>query len=265
MPLPRRRLDGCACATPLAHFYLYSSQAAARELHPFTTITHLATMNTVTPLSQDEFDIQFLFRRQGPTALLNLQAQPNLEEKSGKVAAVIAFMAHLIDRTPPRDWTERLASIAVHADDYEREVFDRRHFELAPMSPGSRRQQFVHTSKDIYIPLRLEGPYFTPSCPNFYQTVVCLVSGTGIAGALAIAGAFQELERQFAERDEALAVNAVSDDSFSAEYLGGSQGRRSDTIVRATKNRVWKRCVIWWSVKDEEYIELPALKGMLSL
>lgn len=35
--------------------------------------------------------------------------------------------------------------------------------------------------KDKPISLRLEGLYFTPADPSRYQTVVCLVAGTGIS------------------------------------------------------------------------------------
>jgi hypothetical protein len=44
----------------------------------------------------------------------------------------------------------------------------------------------VVASKPMSISLRLEDPYFTPTDPARYQTVVCLVAATDISGALAI-------------------------------------------------------------------------------
>ena len=46
-PLPRTRLEGCACSSPVARFYIYHN-SAARELTPFTTKTHLALQDAVT-------------------------------------------------------------------------------------------------------------------------------------------------------------------------------------------------------------------------
>ena len=81
----------------------------------------------------------------------------------------------------------------------------------------------------IDIALRLEGPYFSPADPSRYDTVVCLVAGTGVSGALAIAAA------------------------FNAAAVGDSEAREPPT-------RKWRRCIIMWSVKEPDDIKLPFIE-----
>jgi hypothetical protein len=64
-PLPRCRLDRCACISLRAQFYIHDSASSVRELHPFTIITHLASQNTSPDPSEDDIHIQFLFRKRG--------------------------------------------------------------------------------------------------------------------------------------------------------------------------------------------------------
>lgn len=71
--------------------------------------------------------------------------------------------------------------------------------------------------------LRLEGPYFSPADPSRYDVVVCLVAGTGVSGALAIAAAFTE--------------------------------SRGKTVAKMS--RVWQKCVVIWSLKATEDVDLP--------
>ncbi len=93
------------------------------------------------------------------------------------------------------------------------------------------------------ISVRLEGPYFTPADPARYNTVICLVAGTGISGAIAIAGAFAKIIRDKAECCDT--------------------GGKTCTLYDPS-TVVWKRCVIVWSVREEDYVELPLLQRILT-
>lgn len=90
----------------------------------------------------------------------------------------------------------------------------------------------------IDVTLRLEGPYFSPADPSRYDTVVCLVAGTGISGAIAIAAAFNY---------------AATNTSTAITSLG-------DTATANAPTRKWSRCVIIWSVKESDDIELPFIE-----
>ncbi len=229
MPLPRRRLDGCSCSSPLAHFYIHHSDSSIRELHPFTTITHLASQNTITDSSHDDIDIQFLFRKQVVAAPTVAQ-----EAKRGFAPAMFGMVRRLRRRRPQSQWTNKLASIAVENGS-------------APYAKG------------IPVSLRLEGPYFTPADPARYRTVVCLVAGTGVSGALAIAGMFKELERK--------AASVIINDRNLGKHPHG-EGKVDDLVDREISQvqpplhrRVWTRCIVLWSVREDCFITLPDLKS----
>ena len=85
--------------------------------------------------------------------------------------------------------------------------------------------------KGTEVSLRLEGPYFCAAEPSRYEIVVCLVAGTGISGAIAIGASFNESMRTRQEDAEVL----------------------SDT---------WRKCVIIWSVKEKDDIDLSFLHPM---
>ena len=91
-------------------------------------------------------------------------------------------------------------------------------------------------NRGVGVALRLEGPYFSPADTSRYDTVVCLVAGTGISGAIAIAAAFN-----------ASAQNAKE---------CGEMGDKGHMASR------WRRCVIVWSVKETDDIELPFIQPM---
>ncbi|KAL8792200.1 MAG: hypothetical protein Q9195_005222 [Heterodermia aff. obscurata] len=196
LPLPRRRLDGCACYSPLAHFHIHHTTSSIREIHPFTTITHLATQKLSTPSSTSEkpltsssnetISIQFLFRKSDPTTPPKTPPS-NHQNPSSK------------------QWTNKLASL----------VEDAQLLESGTMRPPTA----ITTS------LRLEGPYFTPADPATYSTVICLVAGTGISGAIAIAAA------------------------YSAQFTSPSP----PSLAKPK----WKKCLIIWSVREADYVELP--------
>lgn len=101
------------------------------------------------------------------------------------------------------------------------------------------------------IGVRAEGPYFTPADPARYHTVVCIVAGTGISGALAIIAAF--------------AAQMIRDAENAADMdicLPGTCSAVQDPApVPVSGRRMWERCVVVWSVREGDYIALPALMG----
>lgn len=221
VPLPRQRLSGCSCRSPLAHFYIHHAGSSLRELHPFTTVTHLASKDSATHLAEETFPIQFLFRKQG-------QAPP----PSAAAVTPISLRQRLFrgkrERVKSTQWTARLANLA-----------DEQKPDVAPTnsSLGSievdvekTEATFLPEAVFIDVSLRLEGPYFSPADPSRYDTVVCLVAGTGVSGALAIAAAFN--------------AAAVDDDPSQS----------------GPHKRKWRRCIIVWSVKESDDIELPFIE-----
>lgn len=235
--MPRNRLDGCACHSPLAHFYIYHSDSSIRELHPFTTITHLASENTKTPKNEDSLRIQFLFRKRSNSIV---PSDIKTLTKTGFWATTRTLMSPKAKATV--QWTEKLASLA---DTKEKPSTNESSINTSPaLTPTvTAHQEMDYSGTDIT--LRLEGPYFTPADPARYKTVVCLVAGTGLSGAIAVAGAFVEMERQ----------------RSASENCGPIGGACMANAVRG----VWERCVVIWSCRESDFVDLPFLKGMLSL
>ena len=95
----------------------------------------------------------------------------------------------LFDLEPPFDPRETEALSAPWSREGSADVE-----ALAP-TRKKNKAELLMDSASVPISLRLEGPFFTPTNPSHYHTVVCLVEGAGISGALAIASAFQQLER----------------------------------------------------------------------
>lgn len=243
--LPRHRLDGCACTSPLAHFYLYHSGSSVRQLHPFTTITHLASQNAATPLSEDDFSICFLFRKQGRTN------QPPTEPS--KLGNRFTFLKYLRRRrtAPPTEWTDRLASLADKAALTADTSLPNRSAILDPTEPFTMLispPAWINTAHAA-IGVRAEGPYFTPADPARYHTVVAIVAGTGISGALAIIGAFAAQKTRDAENAAGMDM-CVPGTCSAVQEPAPVPGRR-----------IWERCVVVWSVREADYIALPALIG----
>ncbi|KAI9881083.1 MAG: hypothetical protein M1830_008241 [Pleopsidium flavum] len=243
LPLPRRRLDGCACTSPLAHFYIHHSDTSIRELHPFTTITHLASQNAITPKNEDDFNIQFLFRKRGRST------DPVPARKDGFLTAFGLFSKK---QQPTAQWTNRLAGLVDELETSSDSAVvsgfgPRQQSEAAswskPSSLATLKQDHPHPVVDV--PLRLEGPYFTPVDPARYNTVICFVAGTGVSGAIAIAGAFTELERERAA--ELKNSNEIGVGNVPGSFVGSPL-------------RAWERCVVIWSVRAEDYVDLPFLK-----
>ena len=241
LQLPRHRLDGCACTSPLAHFYLYHSGSSVRQLHPFTTITHLASQNMITPTTEHDLPIQFLFRKQG-------RNRPNPEPVPRKYGLVLVRgLVHR--RAPTAEWTDKLASLADKIILAPQSVENTRSTDLHHTSqPPPAQSSYLEQIAEIGV--RVEGPYFTPADPSRYHTVVCIVAGTGVSGAISIIDAFVELKRQRAANFPA---------SSSCESSSCDAPQQSSASMK-----VWERCVVVWSVKGDEYTDLPFLKSELS-
>ena len=245
--LPRRRLDGCACTSPIAHFYIYHSDSSIRELHPFTTTTHLASENAIAQPAANDISIQFLFRKRstpkispstGPTTI-----QPGF-------ASFFSIFSKLRRRKQGSQWTERLAEFASQDPVVQ-------HSALARVDASSQKMPPL-PFKIVPISLHLEGPYFTTADPARYKTVVCIVAGTGISGALAISAAFKELEVQSAASSNGKTTNVRPRCS-----TGCSENTQAGSIVLpgTGKERTWTRCIVVWSVREDQYIALPALES----
>lgn len=155
--------------------------------------------------------------------------------------------------TPPerrlkREWTNKLADLVDEAS-----------IDLSPPSErteesDSQRQQL---SAQYQTTLRLEGPYFTPANPASYDTVICLVAGTGVSGAIAVAAAF---------RQQALIDNLEPETTmFGHEKIHGAPLERnfsiSSFLAPSMAANIWKRCVVVWSVREADHIDLPFWHG----
>lgn len=226
--LPRARLTGCSCKSPLAHFYIHHSGSSIRELHPFTTITPLAAQNAATPAADDSFEVQFLFRKAGKSSH---------SEKKTRLRALRSYVGLARKKEKPvqdTQWTNKLADL-VHQDDQPTETAVESRSKGNAVQSNSRAMTSLDDSPPkIDISLRLEGPYFSPAYPSSYSTVVCLVAGTGISGAIAVAGAFTEVQR----------LRAAAKDEDTCCASGAT------TVL-------WQRCIIIWTVRSEDWIELP--------
>ena len=151
--------------------------------------------------------IQFLFRKSEPSRSATTKA------------------GHPDQNAISKQWTNRLASIV---EDRVEEISSAEKYG-ADLESLPRRETAI--SKKTLI--RLEGPYFTPADPSSYDTVICLVAGTGISGAIAIAAA------------------------FSAQSHSASKGTSNGSRLAMEGSLIWKRCVIIWSIREADYVKLP--------
>lgn len=99
--------------------------------------------------------------------------------------------------------------------------------------------------------LRLEGPYFTPANPELYRTTVCLVAGTGLSGAVAIADAFRA-QRSLPRAEWKASPQAVPATTGAA-----------CTMMAANGPMYWSRCVVIWTVRESDYVDIPYITGKL--
>lgn len=226
VPLPQKRLKGCACHSPLAHFHIHHTESSIREIHPFTTITHLASEKLSSPDSDKKLMIQFLFR------------------KSKASRSSTSITEDTPEKRLKRQWTNKLA-----------ELVDEAAIDLSPPSEKSEESDSQRTrlSAQYQTTLRLEGPYFTPANPASYDTVICLVAGTGVSGAIAIAAAFRQQSM----------IEALEPETtlFGHERTHGAPLERnfsiSSFLAPSKSANIWKRCVVVWSVREADYIDLP--------
>lgn len=157
--------------------------------------------------------IQFLFRKVAAT-----KSHPErIPHRSWPLTLKSKFR---LEPAKGAQWTEKIAS-----------SLDQKVDEGRPTCLD-RKDHNLHESVDLA--LRLEGPYFSPADPSRYHTVVCLVAGTGVSGAIAIAGAFRALQ--------------------SLRSAAGS-----GASVFPPTEAVWRRCIVVWSVREADFVHLPPL------
>ena len=230
VPLPKKRLSGCACHSPLAHFHIHHTESSIREIHPFTTVTHLASEKLSSSGSDKHIMIQFLFRKSKASP-----SSTSLTEKDP-------------ERRMKRQWTNKLADLV-----------DEEIIELSRLSEKLEESDLPRErlAGHYQTPLRLEGPYFTPANPAVYNTVICLVAGTGVSGAIAIAAAFrQQTVIEASEPDTTmLRLENLHDVPLERNFT------ISSFLAPSGTTGIWKRCVIVWSVREAEYIDLPFWHG----
>ena len=248
--LPRSRLTGCSCKSPIAYFYIHHAGSSLRELHPFTTITPLAAQNAATPPGDDEFPIQFLFRKRGKP---NVTTNDNLARHT-RYHLISRLFRGTKERYQSTEWTNKLASLVDKEIDPLSDVMVSASSTPSTsaaedkVSPAPSALSSVPPQPKVNIVIRLEGPYFSPADPYRYDTVICLVAGTGISGALAIARAFTELQRQ-----------------RSVVYNSNSCCRGGSCTHISTSASHWQHCIVVWSVKSAEAAELPFFTGARGL
>ncbi len=142
-------------------------------------------------------------------------------------------------------------------------LFDLGEGDIESVQPSLRnsknKAQLLMDNSSVPISLRLEGPFFTPANPAFYNTVLCLVNGAGVAGALAIASAFMQLE-EYEKRTfpHAGAMRRSASESYDIQALQATASAMPSTNQLERK---WKRCIIIWVVCEEDYIDLPGLNS----
>jgi hypothetical protein len=204
LPLPRKRLSGCACHSPLAHFYIHHNESSVHEIHPFTSITHLASQKTLVQEGESSIMIQFLFRKSVSSDALQALSQPALKKST--------------------QWTNKLGALV----DEEK------------IMPDQSTKALVNHG--VETALRLEGPYFTAATPELYKTVICFVAGTGVSGAIAIAAAFN-------------AQRSKPRSNLKAPLPPTEAG----CTISNDPNRYWDRCVVIWTVREKEHIDIPVI------
>lgn len=192
--------------------------------------------------------IQFLFRKSESSRAFVPNTDHPREEKSSK------------------QWTNKLASLVEDVPSTNKP-------EHEQQQQGSGGRPISHPIPPTHhTSLRLEGPYFTPANPHLYSTVICLVAGTGISGAIAIAAAFNaqscsqaipvpttaapKIEADATEKPTTTAM--VLPTSSPVIENKSDEAEPSSQVPFHTQRR-WKRCIIVWSVREADYIKLPFL------
>ena len=172
----------------------------------------------------------------------------------------------------PNQWTNRLASLAdgpplQTLSNKSKDVSTRLAADLEKTGISHKPEKTlskIHEPINIALHLRLEGPYFTPAEPARYHTVVCLVAGTGVSGAIAVANAFREIERKAAERRNNPLFGQAQSSIHSGDESQDAGDRRASRVA-VQNERVWMRCVVLWSVREDSYIPLPDLASKFEI
>ena len=156
---------------------------------------------------------------------------PELDEAMAPKSLLRRIMRGKNQRVKSVQWTAKLADLADQglSSDFPRSG--------AQSGNVGKEQAGTICGDSISVSLRLEGPYFYPADPYRYDTVVCMVAGTGVSGAFAIASAFIH---------SVAAAGQATSASDKAEYPSGDRQLRR-----------WRRCIIIWSVRESEDIDVP--------
>ena len=157
---------------------------------------------------------------------------------------------------PSFQWTDKLASLADRPpsapEDIENCALDRSDSTLpSSLSTAGTLHQNQSLSM-VDIGLRLEGPYFTPADPSRYNTVICFVAGTGVSGAIAISAAFIDMKRQQTAQPKGDTLSGSKELAVMPALCSSS---------KYSASRTWQRCVVFWSVRADDYVELPFFDG----
>lgn len=160
---------------PLKTFYLNIPNISKLQNHPFTTCSGLVATCELSPYKE----ISFLWR------------VPN----TGKNATSQCL-----------EWTTRLSLLfssraALTPSDLElghaalKDLPPTTMQEINPVSSNDRVERSASSASKVLptrtIKLRLEGPYTTPHSPfQTYGSILCVVGGTGLSGALALANTY---------------------------------------------------------------------------
>lgn len=255
VPLRRRRLSGCADKSPLAHFYIHHAESSLRELHPFCSTTCLTTQDAATHPDEDAIKIQFLFRKRG--AASNVTVIP--AAKPDTAGRVLGLPWRKRTKQTPPQWTNKLAGFAAELQNADPDGPSPISSELAKMD--ARRLP----PEESAVELRMEGPYFTMADPAAYNTVICVVAGTGVSGAMAIASAFKGLDQSSLRHNDGQSVHGTDKPIFNTETSPPSvemaKPRGNSVAQLSGGQRTWQRCVVVWTVREDHYVDLPELTG----
>ncbi|KAI5370368.1 Putative ferric reductase transmembrane component-like domain-containing protein [Septoria linicola] len=259
--LPSKRLSGArAIQSPLAHFHIHHSHSSRVELHPFTTTTYLADRSSSVEVDgKDHIPIRFLFREMESKGV-ERPLQPSASKRrqwTGRLAALVQTELSLETTfirpdSAPMELDNSKTSASSSSDDEERSIgiiqsssassadnpscetsLDKKNL-AASITTSAKHNRGTSCPDGIgaHLSLRLEGPYFTAAKPTAYRTVVCLVAGTGISGAIAIAWAFDAQNR----------ARLASD----------------------TSSPHWSRLVVVWTVREKDYVDIPEILQLQS-
>lgn len=170
--------------------------------------------------------IQFLFRKSetnpaSPTPSLGNE-QPKKKQTS-------------------KQWTNKLASLVDEAS-----------IPPSKEAQDPENQILPRPSPSYQISLRLEGPYFTAANPAAYDTVICLVAGTGISGAIAIAAAFSTQQSATTAKS---GTSSLPDGSIETEEVDPNAD--SERYEKQVVPSSWRRCIVVWSIRESDYLNLP--------